>query len=394
MNRMQLLSLGALLLMLQACGTASSTNGSGAMPSLGGSGGGNPGSTGGGSNSNGAAGAAAGGSPPVAVLPCDKLPAPGTWERIGPEVSYKSSAWAVSSAIDPNQAGTVYAGFAMGGLWKSTDCGATWAHIDTGTNASALDSGDQWGLYVDPMTSDVYADSGYGGTGLYRSKNGGVDFENITPTGPGIPTFVQAFSIDPTDNKHMIVGFHDNCTGAYAPMCFAETTDSAAHWRFVKGPAKGWGEGAGPMLVGGKVWLYGAPFDGLYYTDSAGASWEKVIDYPGCFYGLTFADGNYYIGCFNSIRYSKDAHTWTSIDKTPTTTAIVQAGTSLYSSFQNDTSMQPVWTATLDAPTAWTNVKTPPMTSGASPGNMSYDAAHHVLFLPAWGAGLWRIVTP
>jgi hypothetical protein len=145
----------------------------------------------------------------------------------------------------------------------------------------------------------------------------GGNFVNIAPSAPGIPSVLQAFSIDPENNQHIIVGFHDNCQGEFAPMCFGETTDGAANWHFINGPTKGWGEGAGPVIIKGNTWLYGAPFDGLYYTNDGSKTWEELIEYPGRFSGVTpLVDGNYYIGCFNAIMRSPDAHTWTPIDNT------------------------------------------------------------------------------
>jgi hypothetical protein len=300
----------------------------------------------------------------------------------------------MSSVVDPNNVGTVYAGIATSGLWKSTNCGADWVHINTGTNGALLDAGDPWQIGVDPLNSDVYALMGYGGDGFYRSTNGGVDWEDITPIGAGIPHFVQSFALDPNDHRHLVVGFHDECKGAYAPMCNAYSTDGGAHWQFAVGAAKQWGEGAGMMALGGQKWLYGGPFDGLYYTENEGANWEKVVDYPGCFYGLTRAAGKYYLGCLCGSVESSDGHTWTPLMGAPRASTIVQAGNSLYSSFQNDDTGQPVWTASLDDTSTWTQVPTPVLGNGASPNNMSYDSEHHVLYLPAWGSGLWRLVTP
>jgi hypothetical protein len=304
-------------------------------------------------------------------------------------------------ATDPLHIGTIYGGFETNGLWKSADCGATWTHVATGRNAQTIESGDVWEILVDPITSAVYVDSGYGGDGLYRSTNGGVDWDVITPTGSGIPNFVGSFSLDPTNHNHILVSFHDNCTGTYAPMCFAETLDGAATWQFVVGPAKAWGEGAGITAISGANWIYGAPFDSLYYTGDSGKTWAAVVGYPGCYSDLANASGNYYVGCLNSAietiptdQASLTAAKWMPVSNSPQATALGLTGTYLYTSFQNDTSGQPIHRAPRSGLTSWTTVATPTMSSGASPRNMPYDSTHGILYVAGWGAGLWRAVTP
>ena len=53
-------------------------------------------------------------------------------------------------AVDPVNQGTVYAGTLLSKVWKSTDCGATWNAVATGTNAMDVNRGMNWTLAVDP----------------------------------------------------------------------------------------------------------------------------------------------------------------------------------------------------------------------------------------------------
>jgi hypothetical protein len=338
-------------------------------------------------------------APDVTVHACDALGPDGTWQRIGPPAAFQSDAAVVNVAIDPLHAGTVYAGIGRSsspqyGLWKSTDCGANWVHLNTGRNGSQLDSGSQWEIRVDPTNSDVYTVSAYGTGALYRSSNGGVDWDDITPKGNGIPSFVQQFSIDPGDHKHVIVTFHANCGGAYAPMCLGETTDGAATWRFVKGPSGGWGEAAGPSVLGGSQWIYAAPFDGVYVTKDSGATWTKAVGYAGCYMDPVNVSGSYYMGCLNmSIRTSTNGNDWIPLTNSPQASGIVATGKYLYAAFQNDNSGQPIHRAALSNLTSWTTVTTPKISQGPNAGGMPYDPHHRVLYVGAWGGGLWRVVT-
>src|SRR5690349_12435537 len=57
----------------------------------------------------------------VPVASCTSLPEAGTWESISPG-SFATFAF----AVDHVNAGTVYVGTFENGIWKTTDCGASW----------------------------------------------------------------------------------------------------------------------------------------------------------------------------------------------------------------------------------------------------------------------------
>src|SRR5262249_28169365 len=129
----------------------------------------------------------------------------------------------------------------------------------------------------------LYAGSLYGkDLTLLKSTNGGVDWDSLFPPGSEVARtvdaggFLQELSMDPTDHRHIVVSFHANCKGAYAPMCMAETKDSGASWRLFKGPTNGWGEDSRPLVLNSTTWLYATNLNGLYYTADSGATWEKV----------------------------------------------------------------------------------------------------------------------
>jgi hypothetical protein len=354
------------------------------------------------------------------VTACDALGAVGVWENVTPpQIPIvtdnpignfgNGSAGMTSVKVDPNDAAIVYAmgghqtccGSGSDGLFKSTDCGATWNKLDTGRNGSLIDTGWIWygGLLVDPTNTQVmYAESGYGAEGLWKSTNGGVDWDDLFAPDSGVAqvvaynVFAEDTAMDPGDPGHLVMTFHTNCTGAFAPMCMGETMDAGATWRLFKGPPglTGWQEGAGAVVLGKRTFLYAAPFDGLYYTSDGGGTWEKVAS--GAYFQLyTSAGGTMYLGSGNGILTSSDGHAWTSIPGSPNATNIVGDGVNLYASFTNDSGGQPFWTAPESDPTKWTNVKTPAMSQG---GNwLSYDADHHVLYSSDANAGLWRVVT-
>ena len=115
---------------------------------------------------------------------CTGLAAPGTWEQITPPEAlaqfpgpgncrYGTGSFVVDPSTD-----AVYLGTCNMGIWKTTDCGSTWVHINTGTNGKTLDTGRQWTFAIDPVDPRVlYTNSGYGAmsNGAFKSIDGGVE---------------------------------------------------------------------------------------------------------------------------------------------------------------------------------------------------------------------------
>jgi len=381
----------------ETSGTTGTTSGSGGV-------GGGAGAKGG---SSGTGGIADAGQPdaPHTVGSCSGLGTPGTWELISPP-AWKSSAMneALSVAVDPENPSIVFAaagdktngGSGGTGIHKSTDCGATWMKISTGAHGADLETGDTWELKMDPTDPQVmYATNGYGSPpSLFKSMNGGVDWEILVPDGGALAkaaggNFVQGFSMDPTDSKHLVLTFHFNCTGTFAPMCMAETKDGGTTWRAFKGPTSGWSEGAAPIVLGSNTWLY-ATGSALYYTKDGATSWEKVSSNGGG--GLYRAkDGTMFLGGDGGMLQSKDGYAWSQVPNAPRASGVLGDGTNLYAVFQNDYSGQPFHTAKESDPTKWSQVQTPTIKQGG--GSLAYDPDHRVLYGACWGAGLWRGVT-
>jgi hypothetical protein len=301
-------------------------------------------------------------------------------------------------AVDPGHPGTAYIGTNTGGpnyhggpgLWKTADCGSTWVHIDTGRNAANLDSGSQWRILVNATTQMMFTTSGYGGGGFYKSSDGGVNWDEITPTATGVPHFVQDFSVDPADANHFVLTFHDNCSGGLPGGCLAETKDGGTTWRIFGGPLSGWSEGAGPITLGPTTYLH-ASSAGLSYTKDGGGSWEKLSTANTSCSGYTASDGSLLLCTDNGIVKSQNGHDWTAIAKTPKCTVLGADDDSLFVAYQNDYSGHPIWQAPLSSLSMWTNVAAAQMAQGAN--HFDYDSAHGVLYVSTFTAGLWRVRT-
>jgi hypothetical protein len=79
----------------------------------------------------------------------------------------------IAVAVDPNAAGTVYAGTAGKGVFKSTNGGATWLRANTGLGELYIED-----LLVDPVTPDtVYAASP--NQGVFKSIDGAAHWFGV-----------------------------------------------------------------------------------------------------------------------------------------------------------------------------------------------------------------------
>ena len=362
---------------------------------------------------------------PPNVLPCNALGDAGgvfenitpPWNTLTPPPPAGSGLNICGMDVDARSPGTIYVGsssypaYRPGGFWKSSDCGATWTRVAQGTHGSDLTSGCPQEVQVDPITSDVYADSLYGTGHLYKSHNGGMDWTDVSPTGTGVPSFVESFTRDPTNHNHMVVAFHDDCALPNAPSsiasCLAETMDGANSWQVFPGLTAHWAEGYSVIILQASNWI-SASYPNLYSTTNAGRyttdpskSWSVVLGYPGCSsFDINIAQymGAYYLGCGAGlgVQTSVDAGSWMTASAALQPASLVVTGKYMYAVQIADTSGQPLWRASLSDLTQWEHVMTPSMMPAAQQtdtGAVKYDASHKLLYLSAQGAGLWRMQT-
>jgi hypothetical protein len=344
------------------------------------------------------------------VLPCNQLGPKDVWQNVTPPVSVLGSPpsganWSMGGiAVDPANPGTVYAGsttypsFHPNGFWRSVDCGAHWTAVATGRNGNMLTQGDPSQITVDPMTGAIYTMSFYGAGHLYKSTNAGVDWDDVSPSGNGMPGFVQGWAMDPDDHLHIVLTFHQNCQAPDTLQCLAETHDGGASWRPFPGPFpnNGWAEGVGVIVASGKI-LYAAPFGGLYLHTGDTTPWKQLVGSPGCFPTAAQVGSTFYVGCYqsNRIQMTQDFQAWSALANAPSPPQMAVTGKYMYAN-TGDPSGQPVWRAPLNDLNSWAHVTALQVTLGqpsAASGNFSYDSSHHVLYLSTWSGGFWRVLT-
>jgi len=348
---------------------------------------------------------------------CSSLAAVGTWEQITPPTvtlpgPTGCNFGTVSYVLDPTNLATIYLGTCQMGIWKSTDCGGNWVHINTGTNGAKLDHGRQWTFVIDPVDPQIlYTNSGYGsdGNGAFKSTNGGVDWQPLWP--PADPKlqnivdydFVSSVIIDPYNHQHLLLSFHAKCAAPYQGACFGESQDAGATWVLRAGDAS-WdgGEGQGLyFLDDSKTWLWGSQNNGLWRSDNAGASWtsiDKTIVGHGLGPLYRAKDKSFYLGV-NALLHSADGKTWEKLSGPfPNPIAgLVSDGDNIYASVgfpwglgQNPPPYEPFFVSSESDGKAWTTFTSPKLING---GAMAYDFDHHLLYASNLDAGFWRVVT-
>lgn len=360
--------------------------------------------------------------PPAKVSDCAGLAAPGVFEEITPaEVKTtlgqktpdgQTKGGPFAMAVDPVNLGTVYSGTLLQGVWKSTDCGATWTKIATGTHGEDVNRGMNWTFEIDPVEPDtVYTNSGYGSNGLFKSTDGGVNWTDIwsAQSQPELSrafqyNFANVVALDPENPKHVLLTFHEPCLPPHTSTCIVESEDAGATWQIHDGKP-GWNGGEGQVIFfldSPTTWLWGSQTNGFWRTPDSGKTWEEIPKMATSHLQgtrmLRTKGGVFYVPAGDGIWRSPDgkANTWELMSDTgPIVGSVVSDGTTMFAStcYFGSFCDQPRYltSAETDGKTWHAMTTVPKMSQG---GNLGYDAGHKLLFSSNLVAGLWRVVVP
>lgn len=115
----------------------------------------------------------------------------GQWQSIGPTAIDDHGLGAVGRittiAVDPVEPSTIYAGARVGGLWRTDNCGSTWAPIDSGLptrriSAVAVDPGKPNRIYALNTADPVKGEK----AGFYRSQTAGSSWTELSTAVTGL----------------------------------------------------------------------------------------------------------------------------------------------------------------------------------------------------------------
>jgi photosystem II stability/assembly factor-like uncharacterized protein len=149
------------------------------------------------------------------------------WRMIGP---YRSG-WSTMAAGIADQPDTYYAGYAGGGVWKTTDAGQTWAPIfdsvpTSAVGALAIAPSDPHVIYVGTGQIEERYDMGTG-SGLYRSGDGGQTWRSV---GLQDTRHIGAVYVDPRNADVVLVAALGHLYGSNDQRGVFRSVDGGQSW--------------------------------------------------------------------------------------------------------------------------------------------------------------------
>src|SRR5262249_54207748 len=162
------------------------------------------------------------------------LPNIGTWQNLGPTSLGGRLRGLVA---DPANPGTMYAG-GVGGVWKTTDGGATWTPAGEETasvfvSSIAIDPTDSQTLLAG--TGEQFAYSWTYGNGIFKSTDGGAHWTLLAATDP-------SNTADFGFVNKIVYSAHAGVVYAAALGGVLRSTDSGTSWTAILQPTSSQGE--------------------------------------------------------------------------------------------------------------------------------------------------------
>lgn len=217
------------------------------------------------------------------------------WQQIGPRPTTSAfpNNWGLTSgrinavAVSPSNANLVLIGAATGGVWRSTDGGATF----NATSDSQVDLAVGSIAFAPSNNSIVYAgmgdvDGGYLGTGVLRSTDGGVTWTRVSNTTLPSPGTIAKIEVDPTDpNRVYVAQFLLRSGSSFFSSGFFLSTDGGVNWTktfsglprdLVRHPTS-----ANIIYLSAVRFDGGTPSTGgIWKSTNSGTSWTRVYTSP------------------------------------------------------------------------------------------------------------------
>ena len=210
------------------------------------------------------------------------------WRSIGP---YRGGR-ALAVAGIPGNPDTFYFGSVAGGVWRTSDAGATWQPLTDGTpissvGALAIAPSDHNVIYVGTGEAAPRGDMTYG-DGVYKSIDGGRTWSHIGLTDS---RQIGALIVDPRNADTVLVAAFGHAFGPNAERGVYRTTDGGKSWTRVlyrdeqSGAIDVTFDPNDPSIVYAALWQArrqpwnfssGGPGSGLYRSRDGGLTWTQL----------------------------------------------------------------------------------------------------------------------
>ena len=193
------------------------------------------------------------------------------WQAVGPFSYTNTGSWSSGQGrvnvvcVDPNNANTIYLGAPAGGIWKSTDTGATWTPLadnlpQIGVSGIAVSHADSNTIYI--STGDKDAWDTYS-VGVLKSTDGGSTWNTTGITYTGSNNMTGDIIMHPTDANTLWVA---TSNGVY------KTTNGGTTWsNTLSGNVKD--IKINPLLPNT---MYAVSSNKFYRSTNGGTSWTQV----------------------------------------------------------------------------------------------------------------------
>jgi photosystem II stability/assembly factor-like uncharacterized protein len=246
------------------------------------------------------------------------------WRLIGP----MRAGWSTMAQGIAEQPDTYYFGAAGGGVWKTTDSGATWHSVfdavaapNIGAIAVAASAPDT--IYVGSGQVAARYDVG-AGNGVYKSSDGGRSWSHI---GLEATRHIGAIAVDPRNAGHVLVAALGHYFGPNPERGVFRSDDGGATWQQTLAINADTGavdlatDPANPDIVYAAAWQVrnypwlsyfmpnAGPGSGLYRSADAGRTWTRISGHgwPDATLGrigLATAQGGRVYAVVNAAPYS------------------------------------------------------------------------------------------
>jgi len=236
---------------------------------------------------------------PGAQIDLAASPAQEVWNNIGPRSSnqsYFDSGRLAGIVIHPDNSNIIYVASAGGGVWKTTNGGASWSPKtesvgSLGCGALAMDRSDPDTLYLglgDPHRTGYLGLGTAPGLGVLKTTDGGANWSG--PVLLGDSTTIRSLLVHTYDNDIVMAGtnkglFRSTDEGAsYQPVALGASEQEV--WSLAWAGDSKFVLSSKPVING-----VGNSFGRIYYSTDQGATWTQAIGYPNDLERITLAAG-------------------------------------------------------------------------------------------------------
>lgn len=213
------------------------------------------------------------------------------WDFLGPVNIGGRITDVVADPADPTR---VFVGAASGGVFRSTDNGATWTDVWAGAGSLSIGA-----LAMDPTNPDLlWAGTGeanpgggsiaYGGDGVWKSTDGGAIWISC---GLALTNSIGRIAVDPLTPSRVFVAATGDLYAKDTDRGLYRTTDSGASWEQVLFVSDSTGcvdvaiDPANPNRVLAATWermrrpgtrFYGGVTSGIWLSTDGGTAWTQI----------------------------------------------------------------------------------------------------------------------